>query len=101
MTAVSIVVEGTIRPLLKMKNIAVTTSASHKGTGGRLVITSIGIITSEPKIVNILSRPCLSAILPTHGEKNMVHSPPRSEEHTSELQSRENLVCRLLLEKKK
>src|SRR5207302_7216221 len=36
-----------------------------------------------------------------------VPSPPRfpvalrSEEHTSELQSRENLVCRLLLEKKK
>src|SRR5207302_9663994 len=32
------------------------------------------------------------------------HAPasvrPRSEEHTSELQSRENLVCRLLLEKK-
>src|SRR5690606_40387748 len=27
--------------------------------------------------------------------------PARSEEHTSELQSRENLVCRLLLEKKK
>src|SRR5690606_40232636 len=34
-----------------------------------------------------------------------MHLPPRasvrSEEHTSELQSRENLVCRLLLEKKK
>src|SRR5690606_39849384 len=32
------------------------------------------------------------------------NTPPalsRSEEHTSELQSRENLVCRLLLEKKK
>src|SRR5690606_39714827 len=29
--------------------------------------------------------------------KNLI----RSEEHTSELQSRENLVCRLLLEKKK
>src|SRR5258706_10447624 len=27
--------------------------------------------------------------------------PPRSEEHTSELQSLTNLVCRLLLEKKK
>src|SRR5690349_22772692 len=26
--------------------------------------------------------------------------PPRSEEHTSELQSRRDLVCRLLLEKK-
>src|SRR5690606_41935453 len=29
------------------------------------------------------------------------YSDFRSEEHTSELQSRENLVCRLLLEKKK
>src|SRR5690606_41485200 len=29
------------------------------------------------------------------------HRDLRSEEHTSELQSRENLVCRLLLEKKK
>src|SRR5690606_39811823 len=29
------------------------------------------------------------------------HAHDRSEEHTSELQSRENLVCRLLLEKKK
>src|SRR5256885_6004128 len=28
-------------------------------------------------------------------------APPRSEEHTSELQSPCNLVCRLLLEKKK
>src|SRR2546430_12189292 len=28
-------------------------------------------------------------------------STPRSEEHTSELQSQSNLVCRLLLEKKK
>src|SRR3712207_8899206 len=29
------------------------------------------------------------------------HTPERSEEHTSELQSRQYLVCRLLLEKKK
>src|SRR3712207_7257563 len=29
------------------------------------------------------------------------HGPLRSEEHTSELQSRQYLVCRLLLEKKK
>src|SRR5690606_41686734 len=31
----------------------------------------------------------------------MAYADARSEEHTSELQSRENLVCRLLLEKKK
>src|SRR3712207_8319774 len=30
-----------------------------------------------------------------------VHHPLRSEEHTSELQSRQYIVCRLLLEKKK
>src|SRR5690606_41221754 len=44
-------------------------------------------------------------------EPRIIDTPPwtlsrfqtdlRSEEHTSELQSRENLVCRLLLEKKK
>src|SRR5690606_41913192 len=37
--------------------------------------------------------PTVLGALASHGR--------RSEEHTSELQSRENLVCRLLLEKKK
>src|SRR5690606_18777525 len=32
---------------------------------------------------------------------SLICAPLRSEEHTSELQSRENLVCRLLLEKNK
>src|SRR5690606_28627802 len=36
---------------------------------------------------------------PYHGAA--INRATRSEEHTSELQSRENLVCRLLLEKKK
>src|SRR5436309_10526994 len=35
------------------------------------------------------------------GEDPAEFEAMRSEEHTSELQSRENLVCRLLLEKKK
>src|SRR5207302_10324245 len=34
------------------------------------------------------------------GASSEVRRGSRSEEHTSELQSRENLVCRLLLEKK-
>src|SRR2546430_5404474 len=33
--------------------------------------------------------------------QNLSVTPKRSEEHTSELQSQSNLVCRLLLEKKK
>src|SRR6266536_4916032 len=40
-------------------------------------------------------QPQLGAEFPT------IRSPARSEEHTSELQSRVDLVCRLLLEKKK
>src|SRR5690606_42036088 len=34
-------------------------------------------------------------------KRDIEQAEKRSEEHTSELQSRENLVCRLLLEKKK
>src|SRR3712207_8875319 len=36
-----------------------------------------------------------------NGNSNVVDLRSRSEEHTSELQSRQYLVCRLLLEKKK
>src|SRR5206468_5093534 len=41
--------------------------------------------------------------VPQHGLAELINRtrPPRSEEHTSELQSRSDLVCRLLLEKKK
>src|SRR5690349_23356952 len=35
------------------------------------------------------------------GARRLDHAHHRSEEHTSELQSRRDLVCRLLLEKKK
>src|SRR5438445_9324163 len=41
------------------------------------------------------------SMLIDNGEKDMVGKMKRSEEHTSELQSRQYLVCRLLLEKKK
>src|SRR5690606_39347123 len=38
--------------------------------------------------------PICSTVLPGN-ERCQIVLPPRSEEHTSELQSRENLVCRL------
>src|SRR6266511_3095506 len=56
---------------------------------------------------NTKVRPCTpssqSQFCPSQVWRSAVASGrrPRSEEHTSELQSRENLVCRLLLEKKK
>src|SRR5436309_13029908 len=48
-----------------------------------------------------LGRPPRAAVLRVRARGRPRSAPRRSEEHTSELQSRENLVCRLLLEKKK
>src|SRR5690606_41538397 len=55
------------------------------------IIISVGVAT---KLTFTLSNPADRAEL-------AMKKALRSEEHTSELQSRENLVCRLLLEKKK
>src|SRR5690349_22851419 len=41
------------------------------------------------------------AVSRAHGDRGARRGISRSEEHTSELQSRRELVCRLLLEKKK
>src|SRR2546430_11044590 len=47
------------------------------------------------------SRYLTRAMQPNRFPKRLRPQPLRSEEHTSELQSQSNLVCRLLLEKKK
>src|SRR5690606_40594068 len=69
-----------------------TTSAlSPSGEAGSPVTATIGT-------PSFLSGPISS----THSRVRpllLIRSTTRSEEHTSELQSRENLVCRLLLEK--
>src|SRR5688572_31780255 len=52
-----------------------------------------------------LHRSGVAAVLPQHLGEHVAEPAAtdvvRSEEHTSELQSQSNLVCRLLLEKKK
>src|SRR3712207_7206205 len=50
------------------------------------------------RVAAIAGRPAVTARIPRE-ERRVVDA--RSEEHTSELQSRQYLVCRLLLEKKK
>src|SRR5690606_40451829 len=49
-----------------------------------------------PSVVIAVAASALNFVL----DLGLIHGRFRSEEHTSELQSRENLVCRLLLEKK-
>src|SRR5207302_3210184 len=60
--------------------------------------------STTPSEMPAMNRFLVSALFASFALASVACGPklaPRSEEHTSELQSRENLVCRLLLEKKK
>src|SRR5439155_6377866 len=69
-----------------------------KGTGGRL----IGVLLFANVVAFLLLFRNMSTIDSAARSIRMLDADEaRSEEHTSELQSRGHLVCRLLLEKKK
>src|SRR5436309_5720712 len=66
-------------------------------------VAVLGTVTNGPPSIGVTLVKAISGISlgnPSSG-KSFRSGKYRSEEHTSELQSRENLVCRLLLEKKK
>src|SRR5687768_18232392 len=65
--------------------------------GGPIAIVDIGSNSVRLVVYERLSR----SATPLFNEKELCGLDRRSEEHTSELQSRLHLVCRLLLEKKK
>src|SRR3712207_8481180 len=70
-----------------------------------MITDDAGMATAEAKLHYNFWRP-ITAIRNAADDGNDATVPepgwvPRSEEHTSELQSRQYLVCRLLLEKKK
>src|SRR5690606_40574670 len=72
-------------------------------TALRLIMIPSRISFQAPNAINVVKATGISS-----GKIDIAKVKPtkrlsiiRSEEHTSELQSRENLVCRLLLEKKK
>src|SRR5205807_3849226 len=60
-----------------------------------------GIVSLEKFKAAIRPDTILASIMMVNNEIGVIHPVWRSEEHTSELQSPCNLVCRLLLEKKK
>src|SRR5690606_41951041 len=67
---------------------------SNRSCTRRLVIRCVGRCSFRRRL-----RALRSSAQCSHMDRSSTAC--RSEEHTSELQSRENLVCRLLLEKKK
>src|SRR5690606_42072629 len=86
--------------LFRSRSFDLTLSGDSKDPWSRFYKFYLFDDGNEVRVQNSASG--LETYKSTDGE-NWVEMPgePRSEEHTSELQSRENLVCRLLLEKKK
>src|SRR5438093_6659864 len=58
-------------------------------------------ICREGPIEDLVTDDHIPVLIPFHFQAGAAMKMERSEEHTSELQSLTNLVCRLLLEKKK
>src|SRR5438105_11799753 len=80
-----------------------TRRSSDLGSRRRRLHTSPPLVKPAPRPrKNYTRRPSASSIarVDARCRCTALHAP-RSEEHTSELQSRVELVCRLLLEKKK
>src|SRR5437016_6964138 len=80
------------------------------GSNGFRTLTCVEVPLRSHSILSADTRPKFcAALVPSSPNQERprlegtFHAPPntRSEEHTSELQSLTNLVCRLLLEKKK
>src|SRR5438034_6576759 len=74
----------------------------HSFPTRRLPIWSSGLCKWPWKDAGRRDRHLTSSPAPALTPRHITRQPlPRSEEHTSELQSHSDLVCRLLLEKKK
>src|SRR3989440_7273910 len=79
-------------PVDRDELIAIRDRMIHRGPDGE------GLWISQDRRVGLAHRRLTIVDLTDAGSQPMWN---RSEEHTSELQSRSDLVCRLLLEKKK
>src|SRR5438477_1219909 len=64
-------------------------------------IYTLSLHDALPISLEVAHRQDAAVVSPAHVVEARRIAWPRSEEHTSELQSHVNLVCRLLLEKKK
>src|SRR5690625_6550367 len=76
-------------------------NASGAAIGGAVIAAGFGY--SAPALAGmVLALAAIGVWVPTFLlRRRQLRNSARSEEHTSELQSRGHLVCRLLLEKKK
>src|SRR5690554_7315741 len=101
------VIENWIAPSSRVLDLGCGDGSLLLNLKNRKQVKGVGI-EINPEKFNLCIRKGLSVIeqdvdkgLSNFGDKSFDVVVMRSEEHTSELQSRPHLVCRLLLEKKK
>src|SRR5690606_42079313 len=91
-------------PTRRSSDLGRPTCRNHRGRTPMNAGATLRMLDRADREVMQLSRADIGAVYEfMHKFRRNPQNPglQRSEEHTSELQSRENLVCRLLLEKKK
>src|SRR6266496_1193717 len=97
------IVSGALRPGVRLPSSRGL--AAHLGVSRGVAteaygqLAAQGFLVGRTKSVPVVAHVASSA--PPTIARRVEPPRPRSEEHTSELQSRRDLVCRLLLEKKK
>src|SRR3712207_7018783 len=92
--------------MLRSMNSAIAGLRAHQTkldvTGNNIAnVNTVGYKSSTTVFEDTLSQVMRNGSAPTAQAGGTNPAQVRSEEHTSELQSRQYLVCRLLLEKKK
>src|SRR5260221_7259895 len=80
---------------------SVLTIAVPDGWGAPSAVGGPNYVTASSGTVSVDGSTIVVSDLMGTGAVSIVFGDTRSEEHTSELQSHSDLVCRLLLEKKK
>src|SRR2546422_5295142 len=86
-------------PLSRSMNPMLKEESFHLGTGNNGLLRIVKAGKMPPEVIQRFFYKWIPTAFDLFGTDNS--SSARSEEHTSELQSRLHLVCRLLLEKKK
>src|SRR5690606_41423770 len=86
-------------PILGIADATARAAAFSRSSVFEPCITSVGVVINPNRDAGTRKSPITAASYGSVCATAFSLPQIRSEEHTSELQSRENLVCRLLLEK--
>src|SRR2546427_1632043 len=93
-----------INLIMKNKTILITGGTTGIGLATAKLLSAEGakiIVTGRNSETLAAVQRELPGVIVIKSDSGSLSAAQRSEEHTSELQSQSNLVCRLLLEKKK